>query len=128
LEGRRGWYSKQRNPDVIVEKGLLILRPEGSLYFVNIDMVMDEIRYLLSWNLDAKVVLLDLSLTSSMDVTACDGLKRLIVEVQSKGLQLWFVEVLGPVKSVFDNSGISELIGENDYQSIGEAVDKFHNL
>jgi high affinity sulfate transporter 1 len=128
LEGRRGWYSKQRNPDVIVEKGLLILRPEGSLYFVNIDMVLDEIRYLLTWNLDAKVVLLDLSLTSSMDVTASDGLKRLIVEVQRKGLQLWFVGVLGPVKTVFDNSGISELIGDNDYQSIGEAVEKFKKL
>ena len=128
LEGRRGWYSKQRNPDVIVEKGLLILRPEGSLYFVNIDMVLDEIRYLLSSNLDTKVVLLDLALTSSMDVTASDGLKRLIVEVQSKGLQFWFVEVLGPVKTVFDNSGISELIGDNDYQSIGEAVDKFKKL
>jgi hypothetical protein len=63
-----------------------------------------------------------------MDVTASDGLKRLIAEVQRKGLQLWFVGVLGPVKTVFDNSGISAMIGDNDYQSIGEAVDKFHNL
>ncbi len=94
---------------MIVEKGLLILRPEGSLYFVNIDMVLDEIRYLLSWNLDTKVVLLDLSLTSSMDVTASDGLRRLVIETQKKGLQLWFVGVLGPVKTVFDNSGISRI-------------------
>ncbi len=128
LEGRRGWYSKQRNPDVIEEKGLLILRPEGSLYFVNIDMVLDEIRYLLSWNIDAKVVLLDLSLSSSMDVTASDGLKRLAIEIQKNGLQLWFVGVLGPVKTVFDNAGISELIGDNIYQSIGEAVDEFKKL
>jgi SulP family sulfate permease len=127
LEGRRGWFSVERNPEAQQVEGLMILRPEGSLYFVNSDSVFDEIRYKVSTMQGTKVVLLDLNMSSSIDVTACDGLKKYINESNKKGIKVWLVSVHGPVKKVLDNAGISKMVGDDFYLEINDAVDHYNN-
>ncbi len=127
LEGRRGWFSVERNPDAKQVEGLLILRPEGSLYFVNSDSVFEEVKYKMGTYPGTRVVLLDLSMSSSIDVTACDGLKRFIVETNKIGIKVWFVGVHTPVRNVLDNAGISDLVGDHFYLEINEAVDHYQS-
>jgi MFS superfamily sulfate permease-like transporter len=74
-----------------------------------------------------RVVLLDLNMSSSIDVTACDGLKRFIVETNKIGIKVWFVGVHTPVRNVLDNAGISELVGDHFYLEINEAVDHYQS-
>lgn len=98
------------HPDDETFPGLLILRPEGRLFFVNAQQVGERIRELISEH-KPRVVALDLSRVPDIEYTALqmlmDGDKR----SNEFGATLWLVGLNPGVLEVVQHSGLADRLG-----------------
>jgi sulfate permease, SulP family len=70
--------------------GLLIVRPQGRLFFANARRVCDRIAAIaLGWRPQPRVVLLDLGAVNDLEVTALDRLADLAEDLHARGMVLW---------------------------------------
>ncbi|PRY19680.1 high affinity sulfate transporter 1 [Aliiruegeria haliotis] len=90
--------------------GILILRPEGRLFFANAQGTGDRIRALIAEH-DPRVVLLDFSRVFDIEYTALrmltDGEKR----IARSGLSLWIAGLNPSVAASMQASGFTEALG-----------------
>jgi high affinity sulfate transporter 1 len=87
-EGR--WRAVSRNPQAIQEPGLLVVRPQGGLYFANGEHVTDAIRAAV----DARdeppsVVIIDGGAVHGIEYSAVAVLDLLQNELKRDGIELW---------------------------------------
>ena len=98
------------HPDDETFEGLLILRPEGRLYFANAQNVADQIRALVAQH-RPRVVALDLSRVPDIEYSALrmlmDGEKR----VTEQGAVVWLVGLNPGVLEVVRHAGLEERLG-----------------
>jgi sulfate permease, SulP family len=104
--------------------GLLIVRPDETLFFANAAPVRDAV---LAAARDAQpkpsVVLLDLSLTTAVDVPAVEALEDLHRRLASDGMVLWISHVRPAVLDLLGRAGALDLIGrEHMYPRIADGI------
>lgn len=105
-------YRNRLRHAVEMQPGVLAIRVDESLYFANIRFVSDAIIGMLRSRPDARCVLLVLSATNAIDVSALQGLHELNRGLASQGVNLHLAEVKGPVMDRLKASGfLSELNG-----------------
>lgn len=100
------------HPDDETFPGLLILRPEGRLYFVNAQAVADQIRALVAEH-RPRVLVLDLSRVSDVEYSA---LQMLIEGEKSSALgevRLWLAALNPPVLAMVRQSGLADRFGRD---------------
>jgi MFS superfamily sulfate permease-like transporter len=116
-----------RHPDNNLIEGALILRIESSLLYFNADHVYGEIRdYLMANEGKLKLVILDLSSTSFVDVSASKMLLRLSNELRDQGISFRIVEALSNVRDILRKLGMEEITGHISRKtSIQSEVDAF---
>jgi len=90
--------------------GLLIVRPEGRLLFVNVQNVADQIRTLML-QYKPKVLALDMSRLFDIEYSAL----QMLMERENRGADgratLWLVDLNPRVLEVVRNSGLAERLG-----------------
>ena len=69
--------------------GLLVVRPEGRLFFANARRVCDRIAAIVLEGPRPRVVLLDLSAVNDLEVTALERLAELADDLHGRGMVLW---------------------------------------
>ncbi len=98
------------HPDDETFPGLLIVRPEGRLFFVNAQQVAAEIRALVAEH-KPRVLAIDLSRVPDIEYSAlqmlADGDKR----ANELGATLWLVGLNPGVLEVVQHSGLAEILG-----------------
>jgi SulP family sulfate permease len=96
-----------RHPDDETFHGLLILRPEGRLFFVNAQMVADRIRELV---IDQKpnVLMLDLSRVFDIEYSALQMLVESERSLAEQGVVLWLAGLNPDVLDYIRASGFAE--------------------
>ena len=98
------------HPDDETFEGLLIVRPEGRLYFVNVQNVADQIDALVAKH-QPRVVALDMSRVPDIEYSALqaliDGEKR----ATESGAVVWLVGLNPSVLEVVRNSGLADRLG-----------------
>ena len=62
---------------------------------------------------------------TSVDVTSGDALVELHEALRAQGVELYFAELKDPVKDKLTRFGLSELLGENYFPTIGVAVSRY---
>jgi hypothetical protein len=68
-------------------------------------------------------VVLDLEATNQMDVTSADALSHLIDALHQRGIELYLVRVMWPVRRALRACGLMERIGEDHlWHSISQGV------
>jgi len=101
----------KEHPDDETFAGLLVLRPEGRLFFVNAQAVADRIRALVAEH-QPRVVVLDLSRVPDIEYSALqmlvDGEQRLAGE---NGPTLWLAGLNPDVMKVVEHAGLAERLG-----------------
>jgi anti-anti-sigma factor len=98
------------HPDDETFDGLLILRPEGRLFFVNAQNVSDQIQALVAQH-RPHVVALDLSRVPDLEYSALQMLLEREHRVSERGVTLWLVGLNPGVLEVVRKSGLSERLG-----------------
>ena len=90
--------------------GLLIIRPEGSIYFVNVQDVADKMNVLIA-QYHAQIVVLDMSRVPNIEYSALQRLVEGEQVVASNGITLWLAGLNPDVLEVVRRSGLAERLG-----------------
>ncbi|MGH1366873.1 MAG: SulP family inorganic anion transporter [Calditrichia bacterium] len=124
IPGKTTLRNFERDPKAEPIPGLLIIRMDASLMFVNTryfkSQMMSAIR---ARDEFVHAVLVDASSINEVDASAESALRLLQDELRKRGTRLMFSNLKGPVRDLFRRSGLAEQIGmENIFLSKKAAV------
>jgi sulfate permease, SulP family len=127
MPGSNAYVDKERYPEAELIPGLMILRPNGPLFFANANRIKNRVRLLLKENpRPIRSILLDLGASSETDVTTLDMLRDLRGELKESEVELLFARVADPVRDLFERSGFLRDLGpEKVFLGIHLAVDTY---
>ncbi|QSN65106.1 SulP family inorganic anion transporter [Caballeronia sp. M1242] len=100
-----------RHPDDEAFPGMLLLRPEGRIFFVNAQRVADKIRPIVQ-DADAHIVVLDLSRVFDLEYTALKMLAEAEQRLSANGTVLWLAGLNPSVLDSVRRSPLGESLGE----------------
>ena len=100
------------HPDDETFAGLLILRPEGRLFFVNAQYVEDQIKALIAEH-NPRVVALDLSRVPDIEYSALQALMEGEKRATERGTVVWLAALNPSVQEVVRSSGLAERLGRD---------------
>ncbi len=98
------------HPDDELFEGLLIVRPEGRLFFVNVQNVVERISGLVE-KYQPRVLALDMSRTPDLEYSALQTLIEYEQRVTEGGTSVWIVDLNPAVLEVVRNSALHERLG-----------------
>ena len=98
------------HPDDETFEGLLILRPEGRLYFANAQAVGDQFNELVA-QYEPRVVALDMSRVPDIEFSALEMLMEGEKRATARGVVVWLVALNPGVLKVMRNAGLEERLG-----------------
>jgi high affinity sulfate transporter 1 len=127
IPGTRNFVDVERHPGAEQVPGMLIVRPNGVLFFANANRTRNRLRVLVG-NASAplKVVLLNLEASPEVDVTSLEMLEQVNKELHESGIELRFARMTDPVRDLFARSGFLERLGhERVFPGVDVAVDAF---
>jgi len=99
------------HPDDETFEGLLILRPEGRLFFANAQVVGEQIRVLVA-QYQPRVIALDMSRVFDIEYSALKMLMEGEHRTTAAGTTVWVADLSPAVKQCFEASGFSERLGK----------------
>jgi SulP family sulfate permease len=125
IPGTRRFSDCERNPENELIPGALIFRPEASLIYFNVDHVRDLISARVrAADTRPKLVVIDLSAASHMDLQSAHALARLADELIAGGSRVQVVETRAGVRDRLRGEGLDERLGGiNRFSSVADAVD-----
>lgn len=101
---------ESENPDDETVEGLLIVRPEGRLFFVNAQNVADQISVLVGQH-NPRVLALDLSRIADIEYSALQMLLEGEKRMTERGITVWFVGLNPGPLEVIRHAGLDTLLG-----------------
>jgi high affinity sulfate transporter 1 len=105
--------------------GLLLLRPEGQIFFVNAEHVAAKMRTLIA-EAKAKVVALDFGGVSDLEYTALKMVTQAEEMQRESGVMLWLVDLDPGVLAMVQRSPLGETLGrERMLFNLEQAVAKY---
>jgi anti-anti-sigma factor len=105
--------------------GLLLLRPEGPVFFANVSRLMEKIRQLAE-EAKPRVVALDLSGVPDIEYTGLKMLAEAEQRARERGVSVWLVGLNPEVLSVIRRSSLGKLLGrERMHFSLELAVERY---
>ncbi len=121
----RGFVDLAANPHAVPVPGVLVLRVDGPLVFASVDGALDDLRAAMDAAPEPPaVVVLDLSATYEIDVTAADALASLVQDLRQAGSEVRFARAHGPVRDYAARLGVPDLAGlAEPYPTVAAAVD-----
>ena len=99
-----------RNRDARSIPGVIIYRFTGSLFFANINTFQNDIEEEINEN--TKVVVIDASGISSIDITAAERLEMLQKNFADKGIEFYITEHIGELNDEMRKLGLGHMIEE----------------
>lgn len=97
-------------PDDETIEGLLIIRPEGSLYFINLQYIADQITALIA-QYQPQVIVLDMSRVPNIEYSALERLVEGEQRITNEGITLWLAGLNPSVLKIVRRSGLGERLG-----------------
>ena len=98
------------HPDDETFEGLLIVRPEGRLYFVNAQNVAEQIDALVTQH-KPRVLALDMSRVPDIEYSALQALMEGESRATERGTVVWLVGLNPAVLAVVRNAGLADRLG-----------------
>jgi sulfate permease, SulP family len=92
---------------------VLAVRVDASLYFVNTKYLEEYLLQAVTERPEVKYLLLVCSAVNSIDGSALETLKNLIVDLKTRGIDFYMSEVKGPVMDKLLKVGFVEQLGKN---------------
>jgi len=117
--------SSDEHPEDEIFAGLLILRPEGRIFFANAEQLAHRIRLRVQ-EAEPKIVALDLSAVFDLEYTALKMLAEAEEKQREHGIRLWLVGMNPAVLSIIQKSALGEALGrEGMHFNLETAVRKY---
>ena len=115
----------EEHPEDETFSGLLILRPEGRIFFANAEQLAHKIRQQVQ-ETQPRIVALDLSAVFDLEYTALKMLVEAERKHRERGIRLWLVGMNPDVLSMIQKSSLGEDLGrEGMHFNLETAVTKY---
>jgi len=116
------------HPDDETFEGLLIIRPEGRLFFVNADYVREAIRELVAQHAP-RVVALDMSRVPDLEYSALQSLIEGQKRLTESGVDVWLAGLNPGVLEMVRHSGLADRLGrERMLFNARAAIERYRGL
>jgi SulP family sulfate permease len=114
----------EQRPDV------LVVRFDGPLYFANVNYFKDKMGELIAQKDEAlRLIVLNSDSISYLDSSAIHALEEWVLDNRSRGVQVFFTSVIGPVRDTLNRWELTETIGEKHFfMSNQQAIDTFDGM
>jgi len=99
------WADHSRHPDAQVKPGIVVIRPQGALFFANADNVRAHVEALATG--DVHAIIVDGEAVPAVDVTAATMLADLARDLQARGIDLYVAHDLGAVRDILRRAGVT---------------------
>lgn len=120
---KAAWGSTARHPERKTVDGILVLRLDSPVFWVNAPDVRDRVLAAVDGAPGTYAVILDLESTNQLDATSADVLAGLLDDLRARGIELYLVRVFHFVRRVLRRSGFEEQLGpEHMWHSISQGV------
>jgi sulfate permease, SulP family len=120
--------ASSRHPDDEAFAGLLLLRPEGRIFFANAQRVAEKIRPLVNESA-ARIVVLDLSRVFDVEYTALKMLTEADARLAAHGTTLWLAGLNPGVLAAVRHAPLGEALGEaRMFYNLEHVVTKYHEI
>jgi sulfate permease, SulP family len=113
----RQYADRIKHPENESIPGVLIIRVDAPLVFANSEIVKERIGELIDEDPTIKLMLLDMSASPIIDVSASDMIVDLHDELTTAGIQLRIADATWQVRRMLRISGVEEMIGEEVTQT-----------
>jgi sulfate permease, SulP family len=98
-----GYLAVERHQGLVPVPGILVVRLDAPLLFLNAKHLRDEVRAIVRDRAEpVEVVLLDLAMSAELDVESRDVLAALAGQIRELGADLWLVDVRASVASMLE--------------------------
>ena len=115
-----------RHPDYELIPGLMVVRLDAPLYFLNAGVAQTQIRDIAATQPQPQAVLIDLGASGDLDIPTMDLIADVAVKLRARGVTLMFAQVRGAVRDRLERAHVMDVIGpENIYLSLESGVDAF---
>jgi anti-anti-sigma regulatory factor len=120
---KAAWGSIGNDPSRRTYRGVIVLRPDGPLFWANANSVVQHIETLVHARHHVHAAVLDLEATNQMDTTTAERLQQMMLRLRLKGIDLYLVRVFGNVREVLTRSGFLDEMGpDHVWHSIAAGV------
>ena len=116
--------------EIETREDLLIIRFDAQLYFGNTSYFKKQLYNFISENENQlKAVILNAEAINYIDSTAAFMLRKVIIEIKSRGIRFYIAGAIGPTRDILFSSGIADIV-TRDYLfvRVREAVEHFDNI
>jgi sulfate permease, SulP family len=123
--GEHDFLNVERFPAAQQVAGILVLRPEGPLFFANAEPVLAQVRERVRAARAAKVVVLSLEESPDLDGTSLEVLGELCSWLAGRGVELRLARLKDPARDALVRSNLRHLPADAlHYASVDDAVRK----
>jgi high affinity sulfate transporter 1 len=121
--GRVGYHDVTRVREASVPPGALVYRFDAPLFYANAERFRSRVRSLARRRRDLRVVVIEASTISDVDVTAGRMLGELQQELAERGVRLVVADAVGPVRDLLVGDELREDFDASDmFDSVDEAL------
>ncbi len=115
-----------RHPDYELIPGLMIVRLDAPLYFLNAGVAQTMIRDMAATQPEPRALLIDLGASGDLDIPTMDLLADVDVKLRNRGVTLMFAQMRGAVRDRLERAHFMDVIGaENVFPSLAAGVDAY---
>lgn len=123
IPGTTLYGDKERKPAKEEIPGVLIVRIDAPLIFANAQIFREKVRNLIrEREIPVKLVVVDLSSSPIIDITAAELIKDLVTELSEQGISVKIANTTGRVRDVLRSTGIAEITGSASHDNPVEAI------
>ena len=120
---KAAWGSVHRGAVRKTYPGVLVLRIDAPLFWVNAAHIHDLILTAVNETAGVQALVLDLEATQQLDTTSVDMLGTLLRELGQQGVDVYLVRVMHPARVVLDRCGLLTEVGlDHLWRTISQGV------
>ncbi|KFA86806.1 SulP family inorganic anion transporter [Archangium violaceum] len=110
--GTLDFVDMRHQPSARPLPGLMVLRPNEGIFFANAESLREELLERIQRNpRPVKALLLDLEVTTDLDVPGADMLAGLHEDLENLGVTLLLARALAPTQQMMEHTGVLEKVG-----------------
>jgi SulP family sulfate permease len=111
------------HPKATAIQGVLIARPESSLFFANAERIFGYIQQKIERTPDTKIIIISLEESPNLDSTSLEALRDFADTMQKRSIQLILARVKDPLRDIFKTANLPEIPASSyDGHSVDDAV------
>ncbi len=102
----------QRHSEAEPIPGVLVLRPEGPMFYVNSQSIQDSVESLVASSAEpVRIVILDLDANDQLDITSTENLAKLVGHLRDQHVKIAFAHLHAPALEMARRTGIVDQLG-----------------